>query len=136
MIRHIKGSEVVLDVHPPDVGHVGKMENRWTHAHTNEQLLSEFGFSAFKGEMWMPAATGFDLVAIVLSGSGSLECDGRTHEFGPGDALIYEPPVEATRLVSPGFRYAYVTHWHSPEDLARHGWLAAGTPRSPLRAAE
>jgi hypothetical protein len=134
MIRHIKSSEIPLDLHPADGGHVGKMENRWTHAHTNESLLIEFGYSEFKGEMWMPPATGFDLVAIVLSGTGSLDSDGVRYSFGPEDALIYEPPIGETRLMSDGFRYAYVTHWHSQKDLARYGWIAAGTPRSTLDA--
>jgi len=136
MIRLIRANEVELELHPADEGHVGEMENLWTHAYSNESLLLEFGYSEFKGEMWMPPADGFDLVAIVLSGSGSVESEGEKHEFEPGDALIYEPPIGETKLVSDGFRYAYVSHWHSAEDREARGWLGAGRPRNPPGSAD
>jgi hypothetical protein len=124
MIKHFRGAEAELDLHPPDEHHVGDMVNRWRHCYENTERLIDVGFSEFEGDMWMPASRGYRGLLVILSGNGELHCDGEVHSFEPGDVIVYEPPVGDQRLASEGCRYVYMTHWDGPEAKAHWGYMA------------
>lgn len=98
MIKHFPARTAELDLHPADDRHVGDMVNRWRHCYVNGLL--EIGFSDFTGDMRMPGLSGYHGLLVITEGTGEIHEGGNISEFQVGDALVFEPPVGDTRIVS------------------------------------
>jgi len=118
VIVHVKGAGVELEPLATDDGHSGDARSALATVYTSGDGAVEVGLWEFSGEQHAVAQDGYEEAVILLEGSVEIECDGATYSLGPGDMIVYDCPIGAKELRSPGFRAAYVVRYRGREAAA------------------
>ena len=121
-VVHVQHSSIALERDDGDANHipVGDMRAYWSAAFTSSDGMLEVGYWEFAGGMMTLPFDGRELVMIVLTGAGEIECEGTTTAFSQGDVVVHDSPVpEKTMTSDDGFSAVYVTRFRTREDLAR-----------------
>jgi hypothetical protein len=119
VIYHFRNDAIELEPVLDDDQHEGPATSAYRSVYTSSDNAVHLGFWEFQGEQRTKpengAEEGYEEVVVLLEGSLTIECDGGTYELGPGDAIVYDCPVGAKRLTSPGFKAAYVIRYREPQ---------------------
>ena len=115
MIYHFKGGAIELEPVPDDAEHEGPARSAYRSVYVSGDEAVHLGFWEFEGEQWTKPThgveDGYEELLILLEGSLTVACDGASYELGPGDAIVYDCPIGAKHLRSPGFKAAYVVRY-------------------------
>jgi len=112
-----------LQARPPDDQHIdrGSMDNRWSALWRSRDSLVDVGYWEFRGSMELSAEDGWECACIVLEGGGTVEFDGSTVSFGPGDVLMYDTPTPPNVTRCPdGVRGVWIARFRTEADARRN----------------
>lgn len=112
-----------LDERPPDTKHIdkGAMLNRWSALWRSRDSLVDVGYWEFRGSMELTGEDGWECASIVLEGGGTVEFDGTTLSFGPGDVVMYDTPTPANVMHCPdGLRGFWIARFRTEADARQN----------------
>jgi mannose-6-phosphate isomerase-like protein (cupin superfamily) len=113
VIHHFRPS---LQELPLVVGsrYVGDSTSRYKTTYASGDGALKLGFWDFRGAHTTPLHEGYEEVLVLLAGTLSVECEGRTYAVAAGDVVVYDCPIPPQALSSAdGVSAAYVMR-HRP----------------------
>jgi quercetin dioxygenase-like cupin family protein len=101
-------SEIELELQPSDAdGHSGDARSELATTFTSGDERLQAGLWRLSGDMGAEPQNGYEEILVVLDGDLHVELDGGSYELAAGDVLVYDCPIGAKRLRTPGA----LVHW-------------------------
>jgi quercetin dioxygenase-like cupin family protein len=118
-VVHIPASRLHPEPVPDDDEHAGPARSAYALAWRSADGGLEVGVWEFEGEQrTMPRhglEQGYEEITTLTAGRLDVEVDGASHELTAGDTIVYDCPIGAKRLVSPGWKGVYVVRRRPPD---------------------